>query len=104
MTEDFILILKEVSEVCNIQTGEIIGKSRKENVVLARKILINICLKFGFSTIEIAKNLNRTPAGIRHLYISGLIDSEYRKIFKEGEKVIRNKLESKKPPKIKIHA
>lgn len=70
-------ILDYVVECCATQVDEkgtmsltrndVLGKSRTENVVMTRCILVNQIVSAGFSTTTAAQLLHRTPHAIRHL-------------------------------------
>ena len=81
-----------VSDVTGIASKDIVSRSRQEDIVLARKVFVNICLKYGISTTALAATLNRTKEGIRKLYISSLADEETRGIYRTYYQQICNKL------------
>ena len=60
--ELFRKILKTCAEVCNVETCEIIGGSRKEDVVIARAILVFWCTEAGFSVESLLRCLDRNNA------------------------------------------
>lgn len=51
----------------SISREDIVGKSREENVVMARALVVEQMVHTGFSTTTIAQVLNRTVQAIRHL-------------------------------------
>lgn len=55
---------------------DVLGRSRAENVVMTRCILIQQILGAGYSTTTAAQLLHRTPHAIRHLLEVG---SQYEK-------------------------
>lgn len=50
---------------------DVLGKSRKENVVMTRCILVEQILKAGYSTTTAAQLLHRSVNAIRHLMVMG---------------------------------
>lgn len=56
----------------SVTTEEVIGKSRKENVVMTRSVLVCLILHAGYSVTTCADFLHRTIAAVRHL--EGLSD------------------------------
>lgn len=53
--------------VMSLTRNDILGKSRNENVCMARTILVNQLLWAGFSVTTVATLLSRTPHAIRHI-------------------------------------
>lgn len=51
----------------NITREEVLGKSRAENLVMARCMVVEQMLHAGFSTTTTAQVLNRTVQAVRHL-------------------------------------
>lgn len=51
----------------NITREEVIGKSRAENLVMTRCMVVKQMLHAGFSTTITAQVLNRTVQAVRHL-------------------------------------
>lgn len=75
--KDFILdrVITIVLECCksNVCTigqmtrEELLGKSKNENVCMARAILVSQLIEAGFTITTIANLLKRTAQGIRHI-------------------------------------
>ena len=72
--------IQVVSEVTEVSVKDIVSRSRQEDIVLARKVFVNICLKYGISTRQIAETLHRSKEGIRRFYVQSISD-ESRKIY-----------------------
>lgn len=51
----------------SINRDDILGKSREENIVMARAMVVEQMLHAGFSITTIAQILSRNVASIRHL-------------------------------------
>ena len=51
----------------SISRDDILGKSREENIVMARAMVVEQMLHAGFSITTIAQILSRNVASIRHL-------------------------------------
>lgn len=51
----------------SISTEDILGKSRAENIVMCRCMVVEQMLHAGFSITTVATILNRTPQDVRHL-------------------------------------
>lgn len=51
----------------SINKEDVLGKSRAENIVMARAMVVEQMLHAGFSTTTIAQILNRNVVSIRHL-------------------------------------
>ena len=51
----------------DITAEDIYGKSRKENVSLARNIAVSLLIAFGFTISSCSIMLNRTTPAIRHM-------------------------------------
>lgn len=51
----------------SISREDIVGKSREENVVMARALVVEQMVHAGFSITTIATVLNRTVPAVRHL-------------------------------------
>ncbi|MDY5335536.1 MAG: hypothetical protein SPG97_02135, partial [Bacilli bacterium] len=52
----------------SISREDIIGKSREENVVMARALVVEQMVHAGFTITSIAYILNRTVQATRHLF------------------------------------
>lgn len=78
-------ILDIVADVTQISSEKIISRSRKEEVSLARKLFVNVCLKYGFSTKQIATAIKRSNEGIRGIFVASLDENRqlYRSYYKE---------------------
>lgn len=51
----------------SVTVGDVLGKSRAENVLMARCILVGEIVVAGYSVTTAAQLLRRTPQAIRHL-------------------------------------
>lgn len=93
-SEIFAKIIGFVSKETEIPEHEIIGTSRKEEVVDARCILIRLLIESGMYAEQIAYYLRRTPAGIRHL--NSIFDSRctHTRMIQINMLAIRKLLES----------
>jgi len=85
-------ILDAVAEVTDVPREHILGKARTEEVIVARKLFINFCLKYGYSTMSIAEVTHRTREGIRKMFVSSLRDEDTRKIYRIYALLINEKL------------
>lgn len=57
--------------VMSITREDVLGKSREENVVMTRCILVMLILGEGYSVSTLAQMLHRTPHAIRNLQSKG---------------------------------
>lgn len=88
--KDMIQIIFDViTEVTNIKEEDIKGKSKKEDIVLARKLFVNVCINYGFSTTTIANGLGYTARGVRNLYTMS-IKEDCRFLYGKYKDEIRN--------------
>ena len=53
--------------VMSLTRADVLGKSRNENVCMARTILVNQLLWAGFSVTTVSALLHRSPNAIRHI-------------------------------------
>lgn len=83
-------IINIVAEVTQIPSEQIISRKRVEEVSLARKLFVNACLKYGFSTKQIATAIKRSSEGIRGIFVSSL--DEKRQLYQTYYKEITNKM------------
>lgn len=60
----------------SLTADDVIGRSRAENVVMTRCVLVHQIISAGYSTTTAAQLLGRTPHAIRHLLELG---SSYEK-------------------------
>ena len=79
----------------DITAADIYGKSRKENVAMARNIAVGILVAFGFTISSCAFMLNRTMPGVRNmlkmdrqLQESSMV---YRIAYRQARNTIRDK-------------
>lgn len=56
----------------SVTREDVLGRSRAENVVMTRCILVNQIVGAGYSTTTAAQLLRRTPHAIRHLLEVGM--------------------------------
>lgn len=54
-------------ETLSISREDILGKSREENIVMSRAMVVEQMIHAGFSVTTIAQILNRNVGSIRHL-------------------------------------
>lgn len=87
-------ILDVVSSITEIAKDNIISKSKRQDYVLARKLFINFCIEYGFSTTALATALRKTSRGIRRLYTESLSDDS-RKIYIIFREKIKTELRTK---------
>ena len=64
--EDFSKVIKVVTELTDVSDQEILGKSRKENVVDARWMVIYFMRMMGYESKEIAKLINHPERTINN--------------------------------------
>jgi len=83
-------IINIVADVTQIPSEHIISRRRAEEVCLARKLFVNICLKYGFSTKQIATAIKRSSEGIRGIFVSSL--DENRQLYRSYYQEITKKL------------
>ena len=57
-------VLSEVSAATEVESAEIISKSRKEEHVEARLIAIFCCIKKGLKPVQVAELMRQTPHNI----------------------------------------
>lgn len=76
-------LLKEiflaVEETTETPIQDLISQSKRSDVVLARRLFVEICIQYGFPTSKIAAALHKTERSIRQLY-SVHIRAEKQKI------------------------
>lgn len=56
----------------SVTREDVLGRSRAENIVMTRCILVNQIIGAGYSTTTAAQLLHRTPHAIRHLLEVGM--------------------------------
>lgn len=83
-------ILKVVSDVTNIPENEITSKSKREDVVRAKRLFVDCSKKFGYSTTTIADVMHITTQAVRNLYATQDLRKLYNVYSKEIEKIIAN--------------
>lgn len=83
-------IINIVAEVTQIPSEQIVSRKRVEEVSLARKLFVNVCLKYGFSTKQIATAIKRSSEGIRGIFVSSL--DENRQLYRSYYQEITKKL------------
>lgn len=83
-------ILSVVAEVTEIAEDLIVSKSKKEYVVLAKKLFVLTTKKLGYPTSAIAKMLGVTEQAVRYLNNTKDTRQIVRKKQKEIEKRITN--------------
>lgn len=69
-------IADAVTKVTEITFAEIASASKKEDVVLARKLFVHFAVAQGFPTSMIAKEICKTASAVRILNMK-----DYRKIY-----------------------
>lgn len=57
----------ELEGVVTVTKEDVLGKSRLENVVMTRCILVHQIISAGYTTTTAAMLLHRTPHAVRHL-------------------------------------
>lgn len=55
----------------SVTKDEVLGKSRSENAVMTRCVLVSQIIGAGYSTTTVANLLHRTPHAIRHILDTG---------------------------------
>lgn len=96
-------ILNAVSVATGVAVSDITSKSRKEEVVLARKLFVKFAKKMGVTTDTLAKTLNITAAGVRNIY-NATNTQENGKIFIIYSKEIKKEVETKYAIPVKVNA
>lgn len=81
-------IIRITSEITNIPETEIKSRTKKEDVVMARKLFVSVARKFGICTTIISKFLGISAQAVRNLYNQ----QDKRKIFAILEQRISNKV------------
>lgn len=96
-------ILNAVPVATGVCVTSITSGSRKEEVVMARKLFVKFAKKMGVTTDTIAKTLNITDAGVRNIF-NASDAQENGKIFIIYAKEIQNEVETKYAVPIKVKA
>lgn len=78
--EIFDTIVRVSAEVCNVEEGEIIEGSRKEDVVTARAIAVFWCMEAGFSVESLLRCTDRVNANSINS-IRGKIEEMWKERF-----------------------
>lgn len=73
-------IFSAVKETTETPYNDLISHSKRSEVVLARRLFVEICIQYGFPTSKIAAALHKTDRSIRQLY-SVHIKAEKQKIY-----------------------
>lgn len=94
MTEVMTQILAAVSEVTEVEKEKITMRCKREDYVLARKLFVNFCIKYGFATAAISECLHYSKRGTRNLFVTS-IKEDSRYIYGKYYEEIKNKLRCK---------
>lgn len=84
------VIVDAVAEVTEIQFSDIASASKREDVVIARKLFVHFAVERGLPTSMIAKEIEKTQSSVR-----ALNTKDYRKIFDIFAQRIKTKLANK---------
>lgn len=84
------IILKAVSDVTNIPESEITSKSKREDVVRAKRLFVESTKKLGYSTTTIAEVMHITAQAVRNLYATQDLRKLYNIYSQEVDKIIAN--------------
>lgn len=84
------IILKAVSDVTNIPESEITSKSKREDVVRAKRLFVESTKKLGYSTATIAEIMHITAQAVRNLYATQDLRKLYNIYSQEVDKIIAN--------------
>ena len=83
---------KDKNGRCEISREDVLGKTRTENVVMTRCILVVQILRQGYSLTTIASLLGRTVQAVRHIIASdkiyNTISRAYRIASEEAKKML----------------
>jgi hypothetical protein len=90
MIAEMQVIVDVVAEVTEIQFSDIASSSKREDVVIARKLFVQFATKRGIPISMIAKEIHKTSASVRQLNTK-----DYRKIFDIFAQRIKTKLANK---------
>lgn len=86
-------ILKLVSETTEISVSDILSKTKREDVVLARELFVNIAFDYGFSTLQISKTLHKSRECIRKTHLKSI--DNHTNVYTIYRKQITNLLATK---------
>ena len=91
-------VANSCSYVCcgrqDIMADDIYGKSRKENVSLARNIAVSILIAFGFTISTCSFMLNRTTPAIRNMIKMDRQLQETSRVYRIAFRQARNSVRS----------
>lgn len=90
MIAEMQVIADAVAEVTEIQFSDIASASKREDVVIARKLFVHFAVERGLPTSMIAKEIEKTQSSVR-----ALNTKDYRKIFDIFAQRIKTKLANK---------
>lgn len=90
MIAEMQVIADVVAEVTEIQFSDIASASKREDVVIARKLFVHFAVERGLPTSMIAKEIRKTQSSVRVLNTK-----DYRKIFDIFAQRIKTKLANK---------
>ena len=90
MIAEMQVIADAVAEVTEIQLSDIASASKREDVVIARKLFVHFAVERGLPTSMIAKEIEKTQSSVR-----ALNTKDYRKIFDIFAQRIKTKLANK---------
>lgn len=90
MIAEMQVIADAVAEVTEIQFSDIVSPSKREDVVIARKLFVHFAVERGLPTSMIAKEIRKTQSSVRVLN-----SKDYRKIFDIFAQQIKTKLANK---------
>lgn len=78
----------------DVTAADIYGKSRKENVAMARNIAVGILVALGFTISSCALMLNRTMPGVRNMVKMDRQLQESSMVYRIAYRQARNKVRS----------
>lgn len=72
----------EIEGDTNLKIEDLVGPSRRENIVLTRSIAAIVLSSMGYSKTTVAQVLNRTVPSVRHMIAHGYELERTNKAFK----------------------
>lgn len=81
-SEIFSQVLSAVSAATEIDPAEIVSRSRKEEVVEARMLLVHCCIEKGMRPVQVASLMGQTPHNVYRSLRSAVDRYKYSSSFR----------------------
>lgn len=90
--------MNKVIEICSVQLDDgtqtisekdIIGKSRREDILMARCLFVDALLQKGFTTATLGKYMHRSQCSIRHLQDIARTMRKQSSNYRKAESVLK---------------